>query len=131
MQLAKAFDKDPRAVSLDNLLLNARNNPTGLTPYATQDSLADIQVNIFKNTELLERLRQYRNKRLAHFDSEFMENIELPPEEVSTLVEETKSIFNSFKFSCDGKYDNFDDIIEDVRLHTSQVISIMSKNLET
>ena len=128
MQLAKAFDNDPRTVSLNNLLVNARNNPTELTPYATQDSLGDIQVKIFKNFELLQRLRQYRNKRLVHFDSELMENIELPPEEVNTLVDKTKLIFNSLKFSFEGKYDNFDDIMEDVTLHTSKVIGIMSKS---
>jgi len=71
--------------------------------YATQDSLEDIQVKIVKN-------------------------IELPPEEVNTLVDETKLIFNSWKFSCEGKYDNFDDIMDDVTLQTSQVISIMSKS---
>ncbi len=125
MQLSKAFDKDTRTVSLNNLLVTARNNPTELTPYAMQDSLEDIQVMIFKNIELLHKLKRYRNRRLAHHDSKETENIELPLEEVKTLIEETKSIYNSLKFSCDGKYDNFDDIMEDVSLHTSQVVTIM------
>ena len=56
-----------------------------------------------------------------------MDNIELPPEDVKTLTEETKSIYNSLKFSCDGEYDNFDDIMDSVHLHASQVISIMSE----
>ena len=128
MQLSKAFDKHPRTVSLNNLLVKARNNTTELAPYATQDSLEDIQVKIFNNIELLLRLRRYRNQRLVHFDSELMEDIELPPEEVNTLVEETKSIFNLLKFSCVGEYDNFNDIMENVSLHTSQVISIMTKS---
>ena len=127
MQLSKAFDNNPRTVSLNNLLVKARNNPTELAPYATQESLEDIQVKILKNAELLQVLRRYRNQRLVHFDSELMEDIELPSEEVNTLVEETKSIFNSLKFSCDGKYDNFTEIMEDVCLHTSQVISIMNE----
>jgi len=126
MQLSKAFDTDPRTVSLNNLLIKARNNLAELAPFATQDSLEDIQVKILKNVELLQRLRKYRNQRIAHFDSELMENIELPPEEVNTLVEETKSIFNSLKFSHVGEYDKFDVIMEDVSIHTSEVISIMS-----
>ena len=73
-------------------------------------------------------MRRYRNQRLVHFDSKLMENIELPSEEVNTLVEETKSIFNLLKFSCEGEYDNFNDIMENISLHTSQVISIMSKS---
>jgi len=128
MQLSKAFDTDPRTVSLNNLLIKARNNATELAHYATQDSLEDIQVKILNNVELLQRLRRYRNQRLVHFDSELMEDIELPTEEVNTLVEETKSIFNSLKFSYVGEYDNFNDIMENVSLHTSQVISIMSKS---
>lgn len=127
MQLSKAFDRNPKTVSLSNLLITARNNQTELAPCATQDALEDIQVMILKNTELLQKLRRYRNKRLVHLDSEEMENIELPPEEVITLVEETKSIFNSLKYSCEGKYDDFEDIMENVRLHTSQVISIIGK----
>ena len=127
MQLSKAFDSNPRTVSLNNLLVTARNNPTELTPYSTQDGLADIQLRIYKNTELLQRLRRYRNQRLAHFDSELTDNIELLSEEVKTLIEETKSIYNSINFSCEGKYDDFDDIMENIYLHTSQVISIISE----
>ena len=127
MQLSKAFDKHPGTASFDNLLTRARNNIKELTPYATQDSLEDIQVKIHKNFELLKRLREYRNKKLAHLDSEFNGNIALTLKDVSTLIEETKSIFNSLKYSCDGEYDNFIEIMEDVSLHTSQVISIMNK----
>jgi len=126
MQLSKAFDTDPRTVSLNNLLIKARNNTIELAPYATQDSLEDIQVKILNNVKLLHRLRRFRNQRLVHFDSELMEDIELPPEEINTLIEETKSIFNLLKFSYVGKYDNFSNIMEDVSLHTSQIISIMS-----
>ena len=68
---------------------------------------------------------------MAHFDSELTENIELPSEEVQTPVEETKSIFNSLKYSCEGKYDDFNDIMEDVHLHTSQVIGIMNETIKT
>lgn len=128
LQLSKAFDRHSGTVSLNNLLVNARNNPTELTPYATQDSLEDIQVKILNNIELLRRLRRYRNQRLVHFDSELMGNIELPPEEVNALVEETKSIFNLLKFACEGKYDNFDDIMENISPHTSQVINIISRS---
>ena len=67
---------------------------------------------------------------MAHFDSELTENIELPSEEVQTPVEETKSIFNSLKYSCEGKYDDFSDIMQDVHLHTSQVIVIMNESIK-
>ena len=88
---------------------------------------AAILNKIDDNTELLERLRDYRNKRLAHYDAGLVDDIELPPEEVTTLIEETKAIYNSIKFSHDGECDDFNDIMENVYLHTEQVISIMSE----
>jgi hypothetical protein len=54
-------------------------------------------------------------------------NIDLPPEDVNTLIEETKSIYNSIAFSLEGKYDDFNSIMEDVYLHTKQVISLMTE----
>jgi len=131
IQLSKAFDKDTRNVSFGKLLKIALENRKELVPHATRSSLRAILNKIENNTLLLQRLRRYRNKRLAHFDSELTEDIELPSQEVQTLVEETKSIFNSLKYSCDGKYDDFKDIMEDVYLHTSQVISIMKDAIKT
>ena len=127
MQLSKAFDKDTRNVCIGKLLKIALENRKELVPHATRSSLKAILSKIDNNTELLQRLRQYRNKRLAHFDADLTDNIELPSEEVQTLIEETKSIYNSIKLLYDGKYDDFDDIMENVDLHTKQVISIMSE----
>lgn len=127
MQLSKAFDKDTRNVSISKLLKIALENRKELVPHATRSSLKSILSKIDNNTELLQRLRRHRNKRLAHFDADLTDNIELPSEEVQTLIEETKSIYNSIKFSYDGKYDDFNDIMENVYLHTKQVIGIMSE----
>ncbi len=127
MQLSKAYDTDNRAISLSNLIADARNNPIELAPYSTQDSLENIQVRIAQNSTLLQKLRQYRNKRLVHYDSTEMENIEIPADEVNTLIEETKSIFNLLKHACEGDVDNFEEIMADVSHPTSQVIDTMVK----
>ena len=126
LQLSKAYDTDPRTVSLNNLIVNARNNPSELAPYGTQDSLEEIQARIAKNREILLKLRQYRNKRLAHYDSTQMEDIKIPIYQIEQLVVETKAIFNSLKYACEGDFDDFDLYMENVSLHTSQVIDIMS-----
>ena len=125
LQVAKAYDTDPRTVSLRNLLVTARNSQTECASFATPDSLEDIQARIVRDIGLLRKLRRYRNRRLVHYDSTEMENVDLPAEDVATLVDETMSIFNSLKHSCDGAYDDFEGIMGDVSLHTSQVISIM------
>ncbi len=127
MQLSKAFDKDTRNVSIGKLLKIALENRKELLPHTTRSSIEAIFSKIEKNTELLQRLRRYRNKRLAHFDADLTDKIELPSKEVQTLIDETKSIYNSIKFSYDGKYEDFNDIMENVYLHTKQVISIMSE----
>lgn len=127
LQLSKAYDTDPRAVSLINLTATARNNPSELAPYATQDSLEIIQGNIAKNHEILVKLRHYRNTRLAHFDSTEIESIKIYIHQVSSLIKETKEIFNSLKYAYLEESDDFDLIMEDVTLHTSQVIDYLKK----
>ena len=127
MQLSKAYDTDFRSISLNNCIVDARNNPAELAPYSTQDGLGNIQVRIAHNSTLLQKLRQYRNKRLVHYDSTEMENIEIPADEVNVLIEETKSIFNLLKHACEGYADDFEDIMADVSFHTSQVIATMIK----
>jgi hypothetical protein len=119
IQLSKAFDKDTRNISIGKTLRLILENDEELAPYATKDTLNTIMVKIVNNTELLKRLKRYRDKRLAHHDAELRDNIELPPEQVRTLIEETKSIFNSIKYSHEGKYDDFDDIMQDVKLTKS------------
>ena len=64
----------------------------------------------------------------TNLDADLMDNVELPPEEVKTLIEETKSIYNSIKYSYEKESYNFDDIMENVYLHTSQVLHIMLKD---
>ena len=128
LQLSKVYDASPNAVSLRSLVINARNEPTNLAPFATEESLENIQRRIADIRELLEKLRRYRNRRLVHFDSAFMENMELPTGEVEMLIEKTKSIFNSFKLLCDGKADNFDEIMKEVKIHTDQVVELLKKD---
>jgi len=127
IQLSKAFDKDTRNISFGKLLKIALENRKEFAPHATRSSLNAILDKIDNNTELLHRLRRYRNQRLAHHDADLMENIELPYEEVQTLIKETTSIYNSIKYSYEGKYDDFDDIMETVYLHTKQLISTVSE----
>jgi hypothetical protein len=49
MQLAKVFDKHPRAMSLRNLLTVAKDNRLNLTPHATEKKLPNIEERINKS----------------------------------------------------------------------------------
>jgi hypothetical protein len=127
VQLSKVYDTDERTTSLRNLVVEARNNSDELTPFATEDSLEIIQVRIVQISELLDKLKIYRNKRLVHLDSTDMENLEISDGDIEVLTDKTKSIFNSFKLLCDGNSDNFDEIMEDVKTHSDQIIEMLSK----
>jgi len=131
IQLSKAFDKDTRNISIGKILKSQLENKELLASYATRDSLNSILVKVDNNTELLKKLKRFRDKRLAHHDADLTEDTELPPEEVQTLIEETKSIFNAIKYSYEGQYDDFDDIMQDVKLHTSQIINMIDKSIDT
>jgi hypothetical protein len=127
MQFSKAYDSDPRNISIRRLLKSALENPEELAHHATRGSLATMLDRIDRNTELLEQLRQYRNRRLAHYDPNFQADIEFPSEGFDTIVEETKSIYNSIGSSYQGRSDDFDGIMGDVSLHTSRIITLISE----
>jgi len=127
LQLSKVYDTDPRTISLINLTSTARNNPSELAPYATQDGLEVIQGNIAKNQEILLKLRHYRNTRLAHLDSTLPETTKIYIHQVSSLIKETKEIFISLKYACEEEIDDFDLFMEDVIIHTSQVMDTLRK----
>ncbi len=130
IQLSKAFDKDTRNISIGKILKSQLENKELLASNTTKDNLNSILIKVENNAELLKKLKRYRDKRLAHHDAALTENIELPPEEVQTIIEETKSIYNSIKYSYEGQYDDFDDIMQDVKLHTSQAIIIMENSIK-
>ncbi|MFC2070079.1 hypothetical protein ACFLTB_02755 [Chloroflexota bacterium] len=127
LQLSKAYDTDSRTVSLINLIAAARNNPSELAPYATQDSLELIQGRIATNSEVLSKLRSYRNTRLAHYDSTETETVRIYIHQISSLVNETKEIFNLLLYANQEQSDDFDIMMEDVMLHTSDVIKHLKK----
>ncbi len=128
MQLSKVFDTHSSSVTLTNLVANARSNPKRLAPFASQEQLENIQIRISRNFKLLERLRNFRNKRLAHHDPNQIQDITPPSDEVDRLIQETIDIFNALKFACEGKQDNFDDIMENVSFNTSQVICLLKES---
>ena len=125
MQLSKAYDTHPRSISFISLLGIVRNNIDELAPYATQDELENIQARIYQNRNLIDRLRRYRNQRLVHLDSELTESMEFPAEQVHAMVDETKSILNKLSYSCEGKHEDYDEMMKDVQLHTAEILKII------
>lgn len=125
MQFAKVFDRDPRTVSLRNLLTAAKNNQENLTPYATEENLLDIEQKIDASETLLERLKSFRDQRLAHHDATVTGKVSLLYGEVQKLVEEVKSMYNSLRRVHDRSTTAFDYTARKAEWHTSEVVRIM------
>lgn len=125
MQFAKVFDRDSRTVSLRNLLTTAKNDRKNLTPYATEESLLEIEQNIDASEGLLQRLKGYRDQRLAHHDATVTGNVSLLYGEVQKLVEEIKSMYNSLRLGHDRSTTAFEYLTREAEWHTSEVVRIM------
>lgn len=125
MQFAKVFDRDPRTVSLRNMLTAAKNNQKGLTPYATNEDLLDIEQKIDASETLLERLKGFRDQRLAHHDATVTSKVSLLFGEVQRLIDEVKSMYNSLRRVHDRSTTAFDYLARKAERNTSEVVSIM------
>lgn len=130
MQFAKVFDKDPRAVSLRNLLGLAKENRENLTPHATDGNLLDIDRKIEDSESLLHRLKCYRDQRLAHHDSTVTGDTRLLYGEVTKLIEETKSMYNSLTRAHERASMAFEFLGRETERHTSEVVRIMREDRE-
>lgn len=125
MQLAKVFDRNPKTVSLRNLLTMAKKDQEHLIPYATEENLQHIERKIDENKDLLDRLKRFRDKRLAHHDADIKNDMSLLYGEIRKLVEEVKSMYNSLTSYHDQSITIFENLVHEAERHTSQVVSIM------
>lgn len=128
LQFAKVYDGNRRALSLMKLVAAAREVQGSLTPFAGEGELEAIQASIARNLKLVQKLKRYRNARLAHYDTTEPEDIGLPVSDVSMLVDQTKTLFNSLKHAHEGTYDDFAEIMKNVVLHSTEVIGEMKKS---
>lgn len=125
MQLSKAFDRDPRTISLTVLLDAAKANRTTLTPQATEDELNIIEKQISDNEQLLTRLKNLRDQRIAHHDAIAPNDRRVLFGEVQKLVEDIKSMYNNLCHWHNNTYTSFDMISRDAERDTAEVVNIM------
>jgi len=127
MELAKVFDRDPRTVSLRNLLIEAKANRLVLTPYIDEQDLEHIQTQVDANEAVIKSLKRFRGKRLAHHDASVTEakGMTLTYGKVEQLLEEVKGLYNVLERGHDGTHTAFDWLADDVEKDTSEVVRIM------
>lgn len=130
MQLAKAFDRDRRTVSLWNLLIEAKSNLALLAPYATAQELEQIEAQAKANEAVLKSLKHLRDTRLAHHDAIVPTSLPLTYGNVLQLVEDIKSMYNALRRSHDRNVTSFGRLADDAEKHTTEVVRIMREERE-
>jgi len=130
MQFAKVFDKDTRAISLRNLLTAAQNDPINLTPHATESELTQISQDIDAIEDVLRRLKNHRDQRLAHHDAITESDASITYGEVTKLVEDIKTMYNSLTKSHDRSITSYDWLSREVERHTSNVVGVMRDDMK-
>ena len=128
MQFAKVFDRDPRTVSLRNLLVKAKADPEQLIPNAGEEELKQIGTQIDTNEAVLERLKGLRDQRIAHHDAHPAKELSLLHGDLTRLVEEIKSMYNSLERGHNRESTFFENLTHDAERHTSEVVRIMRED---
>ena len=129
MQLAKAFDHDTRTISLRNLLNLAKQDPSNLVPHMGAEAIQVMEKGIDDNEALLERLKAFRDQRLAHHDSVPTKEMSLQFRDVEELVTEVQSMYNNLRRGHDRVLVAFDAIARDAERDVVGVVNLMREDM--
>ena len=124
LKFANVFDHDSRTCSLRPLLQAAKECRDELTPHATMEDLLNLEAEINRNADLLERLKGVRDQRIAHRDSKYKQRSILYGE-MNKLIDDIQAMFNSVSKWHDRSVTIFDSFGQDAEKHTTEVIQIM------
>jgi len=127
LQLNKAFEADPRTVSLRVLLAEAEKNREVLTPYATEENLQELRKQIDDNEDLLQRLKDTRDQRIAHHDA-ISTRDGVRYGEIRKLVEDVKSMYNLLTRYHSRSRFSFETVIRTSQADTSKVVRLMRED---
>ena len=130
MQFSKVFDKDTRTISLRNLLTAAQNDPIKLAPNATESDLTQISQDIDTIENILEKLKNHRDQRLAHHDAIKKSDTHITYGEVTKLVEDIKTMYNSLTKSHDRSITSYDWLSRETERHTSNVVDVIREDMQ-
>lgn len=131
LQFAKVFDRNPRAVSITNLLNTAKANPGVFAPHAEINDLQKVEDMINNNEKLRNNLKSFRDQRLAHHDKVLSRNQPLLLGQMKKLIDETKEMYNILSLGHERSSAAFDSLYNEVKHSTSSVKQIMLEKLNS
>lgn len=124
IQFYKVFDSDKRTVSLRNLLTQLKED-RALVPKLTDGDLLDIEKKLGESEEVLERLKRFRDQRLAHHDSTVTGETTVLIGEINKLIDDIKEMYNAICRGRNRESTAFESIARDAERHTGQVVQLV------
>ena len=125
MQFAKVFDKNPRTVSLPNLLEVARAERATLLPHITDKDIDNINQALQENTNALEGIKRLRDQRIAHHDAIPDSEKALLYGEMNKLTEAVIVMYNTISQGHNRSTTSLDLLTRTAELHTNQVVELI------
>lgn len=128
LQVAKVFDNRKDSISLLILLSEAKRDTT-LLPYTNKGDLEQIESLIENNKTIIESIRLYRHKILAHQTKEEIK-ISLPYGKVRQLIDDIKVMFDILSKGHERSTTSYNLLIREAENHTTDVKWIMYEERE-
>ena len=129
LEFAKVFDRHTRAVSLTNLLKEAKQD-SSLIPHAQQNDLTDISHRLRQADAAIETIRKLRNQKLAHADARPHPLPPLMSHQMDSLIEDIKFAFNRLSVAHDQSVYSWDFALDGTGRDTTAMLRLLLKEIE-
>ena len=98
LTMASTFDTDSRAASFCNLLKATHESRADLTPGLSDEDFARIDAIFDMQEETIKKVKEVRNKQIAHLDIDFWVAPDIDIGEYLNLLNCTQELLNLFSF---------------------------------
>lgn len=129
LEFAKVLDADTRTVSLPNLLRRARSDST-LVPNARPNDLAEIDDRLRKAKATRRTIMKLRNQRLAHADATPETLPPLMSQEMESLIEDIRFVFNRLSVAHDNSSYSWDHALKSSERDTTAILRLLVNETE-
>jgi len=130
MGFAKVFDRDPRTMSLRNLL-DTTQRQMELAPRLTQKDLDDMNAHLSEHETSVEILKYLRDQKLAHLDAMPRPLSPLQKGQVDGLVATVGDVFNRLSAGHDGSFYDWSFQRKDSAELTDRMLTILQEEMDS
>ena len=125
LTMASTFDTDSRAASFYNLLKATQESRTDLTPGLSDEDFAKIHAIFDMQEETIKKVREVRNKQIAHLDIDFSAAPDIAIDEYLVLLNGMQDLLNLFSSGFHRERWSFDWVAEQVQTDTTSIVDLV------